>query len=282
MDPEDFVHHEDTESLISTSDATIRYPSSLSAIQQRCLAWLYSSVPRRIGTRQVQEKSDVFYISDQKLLEFMQSVDVAALLMECSHTEAKAHIDMIKTAYLKVFTILLYIGHESLVSRACSSADFEDRCLPFGPDNIRNLSRQDEFVEAFMQQQWMFCVPLFNEGIDTVFPSHSILPFTIDFSIGQGGTARVAHITFDHEYNKMSWVNFLTMEHPNKKSSPAWTWMCTNCMSGLKMNMKTTLTCDHCNMRVTEDSQLFDRNGRIVHVVSKLLQLRCIPLTAMS
>ena len=280
LNPKDFVHHEDTESLITTSDKTIRYPSGSTAIQQRCLAWLYSPVPRRVGTRQVQEKSDVFYISDQKLLEFMQSAEVAALLTESFDTGAKAHSGLIRTAYPSVFTILLYIGHESLVSRVCSSPEFEDRRLPFGSDKIRALSKQDDFVEAFMQQQWMFCVPSFNEGIDAVFPSYSILPFTMDFPIGQGGTARITHITFDPEYNNMNLVSFVTTEQSNGSYRRVRTWMCTNCMSELKMNLKTTRTCDHCNMKVTEHSQLFDREGRVVHAVSKLLRLCRIPLTA--
>lgn len=91
-----------------------------------------------------------------------------------------ATFETISHGYLKIFSVLVFIGHCDKIPVICSNHNgLNDQNLPFTADAFKPMSKwSDEFLEA----QWMFCPFIFSRPCVYKRPlqPRTILPVTYD------------------------------------------------------------------------------------------------------
>ncbi|KAL9574011.1 hypothetical protein ACKAV7_001787 [Fusarium commune] len=95
-------------------------------------------------------------------------------------TPIDATYQTISNGYLKIFSILVFIGHCDKIPVICSNdKGLDDHNLPFTADDFEPKSKwSDEFLES----QWMFCPFIFSQTrvYKRALRSRTILPITYD------------------------------------------------------------------------------------------------------
>ena len=104
--------------------------------------------------------------------------------------------------YLRVFSILLCIGHGAFIKHFIRFESLQDTKLPFGsPPSSFPRSADHNLFEPFQQRQWEFCCPTFIYDMRSHYESERILPITRRENIASGGSAIIYRICIEEEYN---------------------------------------------------------------------------------
>lgn len=132
-------------------------------------------------------------------------------------------VSFIRGPAKKVFAILAYVKDGNTktmrrVMKAMMSGNFNDRCLPIGPQDPNNthvlatqcVNRKGSWWKAdriakFYDEQWRFLAPVLSVGNrDADFRARSIMPFTERYddtsNIGEGGFGQVGKFRL-HEWH---------------------------------------------------------------------------------
>lgn len=121
---------------------------------------------------------------------------------------AAPHVDpeRIRKKYAKVFLILLLTGNGQFIGLFLREDSLCDRYLPFRsrPARFPQSTADTDFFKYFYHQQWEFCAPIFQYGIDLQFDEKDlILPIISKEKIGGGGSAIVYKIKLHPAYDKL-------------------------------------------------------------------------------
>ena len=108
----------------------------------------------------------------------------------------------IEQHYLRVFSILISIGHGPFIKHFFVHDSLQDRKLPFlvRPAHFP-FSTGSDFFDAFRQKQWEFCVPTFEYDMHNYIDKECILPVVKSERIAKGDCAAIYKIALLPEYN---------------------------------------------------------------------------------
>jgi hypothetical protein len=114
-------------------------------------------------------------------------------------------LDAVKTAYLVVFAILVFIGKGIYITRFIPHNDLDDEHLPFQhfggwPDDCL------EFKEQFFKAQWQFCAQSLKIGRlnETRLSSEVIVPITRRTLLKKGVVSSTYVVDIHPEYDLLS------------------------------------------------------------------------------
>lgn len=106
--------------------------------------------------------------------------------------------------YLRVFAILLCIGHGRFINYCAQHDSLQDQKLPFlvRPAHFPFSTGSDLF-DAFRQKQWEFCAATFRYDMHNYIDKEYILPIIKKERLAVGGSAVIYKVTFLEEYNQL-------------------------------------------------------------------------------
>ncbi|XTI93229.1 kinase-like protein [Cenococcum geophilum] len=112
----------------------------------------------------------------------------------------------LRRRFIKIFAILLCIGHGNFIKLFVEDDDLSDKKLPFTnrPTTFPSAGASDEqFFISFSNQQWMFCAPTLTYEPYSYWPARRILPIIDKQEIGDGGSAKTYKIKVHPDYNRL-------------------------------------------------------------------------------
>lgn len=153
-----------------------------------------------------QTRKERFLPSGKLDQYFMQAGRLGALVEEATRP-GSADLHTIHKGFIKIFTILLWIGEGPYIEHFISYPDvLSDNQLPFVDRPKHFPWRPDsDFFEAFNNAQWQFCSPLFQyERLqDTKYSDRVILPISSFERIGDGGSAIVSKFELHPDHDSL-------------------------------------------------------------------------------
>jgi hypothetical protein len=109
--------------------------------------------------------------------------------------------------YLRVFSILVFIGKAEYITQFIRYPGLDDRHLPFlSPTHPpHNWPPIEEFYPAFYSAQWQFCPQKFAREIlwNVYFEEDHILPIVKKIQMGKGRSAVIYKIKVLENYNTL-------------------------------------------------------------------------------
>ena len=173
---------------------------------QDLLTWARGA--RQLGIRGAGLLIDQPFIPDPEIEAYFEDVRPIKKLLAALFSDGSPRVDpeTIRKKYAKVFLILLLTGNGRFIRHFVRNDSLCDRHLPFTsqPANFPESTADAGFFTSFYHQQWEFCAPIFEYGMDTQFDETDlILPIIHKEKLGRGGSAIVHKIQLHPAYNKL-------------------------------------------------------------------------------
>jgi hypothetical protein len=112
----------------------------------------------------------------------------------------------VRSKYLRVFAVLLYIERGKMISHFMNSGLCDDK-LPLTKHSAKEMACgsfelvQQRWWPQFEEAQWKFHVPTFGYQLATCWPDRTILPFQKKEALNsKGGTATVYRVEIHADY----------------------------------------------------------------------------------
>lgn len=109
---------------------------------------------------------------------------------------------------LRVFSILVLVGKESLISSFIESDNLQrsrlDDKLPFSADTLQSIIPDTDAASNFYRRQWEFVAPVFSRStLHRSLNSKMRLPFVQNKKLGEGGFGVIYEIQLHPDHQRL-------------------------------------------------------------------------------
>lgn len=123
-----------------------------------------------------------------------------------TNRQNQVQVDEVRSKYLRVFAVLLYIEQGKVISNFMTSGLCDDK-LPLRKHSAKGIACgsselvQQRWWPQFEETQWKFHIPTFGYELSTCWPDRTILPFQKKEALNsKGGTATVYRVEIHPDY----------------------------------------------------------------------------------
>ena len=176
---------------------------------QDVLSWKESSDNWRLGCVGPDNEPNRKFVPKSLLeAEFKRPGRVEELLETHfpNNKEPLPDASYIRDYYLRVFIILIGIGHGRMIAHFLLYQHLRDRHLPFQPkpNNFpTSSSTTPDIWVSFDEEQWAFCAVKLDYNMHSRFNPEEILPVVHKEKLGEGGSAITHKVTVHDDYDNL-------------------------------------------------------------------------------
>lgn len=155
------------------------------------------------------------FVSNQELYEVLSRDSVHKALhdkdisnsckLEVYHIDHA--VDAIISGAHRIFAILVYIRNTKCIRHFIEGDKYKgsglDHGLPFDKENLRTILPTELIADEFYERQWHFSAPIFSDSVfSRALPPETILPFTNEQRLGEGGFGDVYSINIEPSHQR--------------------------------------------------------------------------------
>lgn len=174
---------------------------------QDFLRWRHDARQEEVVEEPAREGERRYFISQRRLRSYLSRKCIERLLDALFPDQdmiEQPPSKQIYDQYMRVFSILLCIGHGNFITYFVLFESLQDTKLPFDsvPSHFPKSADGDLF-KCFRERQWEFCCPTFSYDMQIHFQPERILPIIGRERITSGGSAIIYKVHIEDGYNDL-------------------------------------------------------------------------------
>lgn len=176
------------------------------SVLQHFWSWEKSDSTLRNGYGGLDDEEQAKYVPLTALRSYFDKPDRTKNLLKALFKDDEAPAPLyVQSNHLRLFAILLSIGHGYMINHFVEYDSLGDKQLPFHqrPANFPDIPSCDLW-DLFYKRQWKYCPVELTYNMSKRLIKNAILPIRVECELGCGGSAKTYKIHVDEGYNRRS------------------------------------------------------------------------------